>query len=501
MSTLGRRPKIGLVLGPVLFVLLILLPTPDGMSAAGLKVAAVAALMAVWWTTEAIPIPATALLPIALFPILGVMGSSDVTVSYANHLIYLYLGGFLIAATIEKWNLHKRIALVTIMIVGTSPKRIILGFMIATAFLSMWISNTATTMMMLPIGLAVVHQATTMLKHEKGFDASRLESGDFRFATSLMLGIAYAASIGGIATLIGTPPNAILAGVIEKTYGETISFAAWMQVGLPLSIVMLVVTWFYLTTWACPSEITSLPGGRELISSELKKLGSISKEEKRVLIVFILVAVAWIARGVVNIEGAELIHDSTIAMVGGLALFLIPSDFKKGRFLLDWKTAVRIPWDIIILFGGGFALASGFSQSGLTEWIAWRLSILEGTNVVILVAAAALLVTFLTEITSNTATAALTLPIMAAFAEAMDIHPYGVMVSVAIAASYAFMMPVATPPNAIVFSCRYVSIPKMARAGFWLNLIGWLLLLLTTLVWLPIAWNFNLTGFSGTPGQ
>jgi sodium-dependent dicarboxylate transporter 2/3/5 len=469
------------------------------MPAAGLKVAAVAALMAVWWITEAIPIPATALLPIALFPILGVMGSSEVTASYANHLIYLYLGGFLIAATIQKWDLHKRIALVTIMVVGTSPKRIILGFMIATAFLSMWISNTATTMMMLPIGLAVIHQATSMLKRENDFDVAALESGDFRFATSLMLGIAYAASIGGIATLIGTPPNAILAGVIEETYGEVISFASWMQVGLPLAIVMLVVTWVYLTTWACPSEI--LPGGRNLISSELRKLGSITKEEKRVLIVFVLVALAWIARGIVQIEGAELIHDSTIAMLGGLALFLIPSDFSRGTFLLDWKTAVRIPWDIIILFGGGFALAGGFSKSGLTEWIAWRLSILEGTNVVILVATAALLVIFLTEITSNTATAALTLPIMAAFAEAMGIHPYGVMVTVAIAASYAFMMPVATPPNAIVFSCRYVSIPKMARVGFLLNLIGWVLLLLVTLVWLPIAWDFNLTGFSGIPGR
>jgi sodium-dependent dicarboxylate transporter 2/3/5 len=469
------------------------------MPANAMKVAAVAALMAVWWITEAIPIPATALLPVALFPTLGIMGSSDVTASYANHLIYLYLGGFMIAVTIEKWNLHKRIALVTIRLVGTSPKRIVLGFMVATAFLSMWISNTATTMMMLPIGLAVVHQAAAMLSKQDSFDLSKLETGDFRFATCLMLGIAYAASIGGIATLIGTPPNAILAGVIEETYGESISFASWMKVGLPLSVVMLIVTWLYLTNIASRSEITSLPGGRELIRSELAKLGPLSKEEKRVLAVFVLVAVAWIARGAFTFEGAKLIHDSTIAILGALALFLIPADFKKGVFLLDWKTAVRIPWDIIILFGGGFALAAGFSKSGLTEWLAWRLSVLEGTNVVVLVGVAALLVIFLTEITSNTATASLTLPIMAAFAEAMQIHPYGVMVTVAIAASYAFMMPVATPPNAIVFSCRYVTIPKMAKAGFWLNLIGWILLLLAALLWLPTAWDLSLTGFSGSP--
>jgi sodium-dependent dicarboxylate transporter 2/3/5 len=470
-----------------------MIPCPQGMPAAAMKVAAVAVLMALWWITEAIPIPATALLPIALFPTLGVMSSTEVTRSYANHLIYLFMGGFMIAVTMEKWNLHKRIALTTVSLIGVSPNQIILGFMVATAFLSMWISNTATTMMMLPIGLAVIRQSVEML--ERNGSEIDTRPGHFRFGTALMLGIAYSASIGGVATLIGTPPNAILVGIVEETYGSTISFASWIGFGLPLSIVMLLGTWVYLTRIASRSEVARLPGGRELIRRELARLGTIQREEKYVLGVFLLVATAWILRGIIKVDALSLVHDSTIAIAGAILLFLIPSNLKKREFLLDWSTAVKIPWDVIILFGGGFALAAGFSRSGLTVWIAGRLTILEGADIAIVTGIVALLVIFLTEITSNTATASLSLPIMAAISEAMQVHPYGLMIATAIAASFAFMMPVATPPNAIVYGSRYVSIPQMAKIGFWINIIGAILLTLFVILVLPILWNIDLGSF------
>jgi sodium-dependent dicarboxylate transporter 2/3/5 len=297
-----------------------------------------------------------------------------------------------------------------------------------------------------------------------------------------------------VATLIGTPPNAIFVGVVEETYGTTISFAGWISFGFPLSLVMLLATWFYLTKIAARSEVDRLPGGRKLIKQELERLGKITKEEQRVLFIFLLVAAAWMLRGVIQIEGLEMVHDSTIAIAGAVLLFLIPSDLKKGEFLLDWSTAVRIPWDVILLFGGGFALAAGFSRSGLTEWIAQSLSSLKGMDVALVIGVVALLVIFLTEITSNTATASLSLPIMAAIAGAMQVHPYGLMVATTVAASFAFMMPVATPPNAIVYGSRYVSIPQMARIGFWINIIGCVLLTLFVLFLLPIVWDMDLVG-------
>lgn len=482
---------IGLVLGPVLMVVILLLNLPDSLPSSAQAVAAIGVLMATWWITEAIPIPITALLPIALFPMFGVMKSSEVTVSYANHLIFLYMGGFMIAVTIERWNLHKRIALLTIRFVGTSPSRIVLGFMVATAFLSMWISNTATTMMMLPIGLAVIKQAAEMLGKHPGqvIDTS---PGNFRFGTALMLGIAYSASIGGIATLIGTPPNAILAGIVEETLNTSISFADWMLIGFPISVVMLLVSWFYLTRIASPSEVKEIPGGKRLIQSELSNLGPLSAEEKRTGVVFLLVASAWILRGFIEIESLQLIQDSTIAILGAVALFLIPAGNQQGP-LLNWTTAVKIPWDIILLFGGGFALANGFSESGLTEWLASSMSLFQNTHYLLVIGVVSLMVIFLTEVTSNTATASLTLPIMAAMASSIGIHPFGLMVPVAIAASFAFMMPVATPPNAIVFSSRYVSIPQMARIGLWLNLIGCLILIIAIWILLPLGWNLSLT--------
>jgi len=441
-----------------------------------MQVAAVAILMATYWMSEAIPIPATALMPIVLFPLLDIMPTARVTFSYGNHLIFLFMGGFLIAVTIEKWQLHKRMALRTILLVGVSANQIILGFMLATAFLSAWISNTATAMMMVTIGMAVIKQAqkqTTKLNKNSAF------------ATALMLGIAYSASIGGIATLIGTPPNAILAGVIESSFGYSISFAQWMSFGVPLSLIMLLLCWFYLTHIAFQAEFNELPGGKQNIQQQLDKLGPMSSVEKKVLAVFILVAAGWLIRGLFDIQALESVKDSSIAIAGALLLFMIPADFTKGEYLLDWHTAKNIPWDIMILFGGGFALANGFASSGLTEWIANQLIALQGMDLIIIVFMIVLLVIFLTEITSNTATASLLLPVMGAFAIAIEVHPLSLMVAVALSASFAFMLPVATPPNAIVFSSRQVSMPQMARAGIWLNIIGSILITLFVIFYLP----------------
>ncbi len=466
----SRRQKIGLFLGPSLFVLMFLLPTPESMQPEGMMVAAVALLMAVFWITEAIPIPATALIPIALFPLLGVMSPAKVTASYANHLIYLFMGGFLIAMAIERWHLHKRIALHTVHLVGVTPNRVILGFMVATAFLSCWISNTATAMLMVTIGMAVLHQLADNSAQQQN------KMPQTSFGKALMLGIAYSASIGGVATLIGTPPNAIFAGVVEKQFGYTIGFAEWMIFAMPLSVVMLILAWLYLTRFAFRIDMKELPGGKAVIREQLAALGPMSKQEKRVLAVFVFVVAAWLFRGLLNIDALKEVKDSTVAIFGALLLFMIPADLKKGEFLLDWKTAVRIPWDIIILFGGGFALAAGFAATGLTSWLGEQLSLLQGADLVVLVLVVVIMVTFLTEVTSNTATASLLLPVMAGFAIAADVPALSLMGAAALAASFAFMLPVATPPNAIVFASRQVTIPQMAKAGVWLNIIGALII-------------------------
>jgi sodium-dependent dicarboxylate transporter 2/3/5 len=470
---MGKRRLIGLLLGPFLFLVFLLLPQPQGMSPAAQHVAAVTMLMAAWWISEAIPIAATALLPIVLFPLLGVMGTAEATSGYANHLIYLFLGGFLIAMAMQKWDLHRRIALHTIRLVGFSPPRMVLGFMLATAFLSMWISNTATAMMMLPIGIAVI--ATREAGGEQGEG----------FGPALMLGIAYAASIGGVATLIGTPPNAILAGVLERTTGQTIGFAQWLGFALPLSLLMLAIAWLYLTRIAYPGGGSAAAGTRALLRDELQQLGPTSREEKWILLIFVTVAAAWILRGLLDTAWLEGVGDATIAMAGATLLFLIPSNWRRGEFLLDWQSAVKLPWEIIILFGGGFTLAGGFAESGLTEWLVNQLGLLHGTPPWLLIAAVALLVIFLTEVTSNTATATIVLPVMGALAGAMGMAATELMIPAAIAASYAFMLPVATPPNAIVFSSGAVTIPQMARAGVWMNLIAALAITLFVLLSAP----------------
>jgi len=443
--------------------------------------------MAIWWITEAIPIPVTALLPLVLFPLLGINTAAATAANYAHHLIFLFLGGFWIAVTLERWNVHRRIALHTIRIVGTSPRRIVLGFMVATGFLSMWLSNTATTMMMLPIGMAVLSRiAPQALEREEGEPLTN------PFGTALMLGIAYAASIGGIATLIGTPPNAVLAGVVEKLYGYKITFATWIGFGLPLSVVMLILVWLYLTRLSFVRLPPMQGSGHGAIRDEIRRIGRLTYQEKAVLVVFVCVAAAWIGHGLVPILWLSKVQDSTIAIAGAVALFIIPARDGSGGQLLDWPTAVKIPWDIILLFGGGFALADGFARSGLAEWIATQLAGLSGVGWIAIVASVALLTIFLTEVTSNTATATMLLPIVASIATGAGIHPLGPMVSAALAASFAFMLPVATPPNAVVFASRCVSIPQMARAGLWLNLLGFAMITLFVTVLLPALWGLDL---------
>lgn len=487
------RQHIGYISGPVLFLVLVFIPLPDGFSQPAMYVAAVTVLMATWWITEAIPIPATSLLPIFLYPLLGVMDTSKVTLAYGNHLVYLFMGGFFIAMSVEKWNLHKRIALNTIKIVGVSPDRIILGMMLATAFLSMWISNLASTMMMVTIGMAVLHQCRDQMQETGSTVDTR--PGHFNFGICMMLAIAYAASIGGISTLVGTAPNALFAGIIDQTYGYEINMLDWMSFAFPLALIMLFITWFSLTRFVYPSGIQTIPGGREMILAELQSLGRISQQEIKISCVLILVAGLWIINGLLDIPLLNRVKDSSIAIFGALLLFIIPSDYAKREFLLDWETAVKIPWDILILFGGGFAIALGFSESGLTEMVANRLSTLEGSHIFIIIVTVTTLVIFLTEVTSNTATSSIVLPIMLVLAEAMRVHPFGLMMAAVIAASFAFMLPVATPPNAIVFGSRHVTIPQMVRAGFLLNLIGIALITVFVYFVLPVVWDFSLVPF------
>ncbi|MHB2152834.1 SLC13 family permease [Calditrichota bacterium GD2] len=483
------RQRIGLFSGPILFLLLLFIRPSGGMSPQALKVAAVALLMTIWWITEAIPIPATALLPLVLFPGLGVLKASDASAPYAHHLIFLFMGGFLIAIAMEKWNLHKRVALHTIRLVGFSSNRIILGFMIATAFLSMWISNTATTMMMVPIGMAVIKQSVDFIEKSDDY-AINTTPPHFKFGTALMLGIAYAASIGGVATIIGTPPNTILVGFIEQTYHMQIRFVQWMLFGVPLAVIMLLIAWLYLTRFASVPEIDRLPGGKELLEAELKKIGKMTKAEGYVLTVFGMVALLWISRGFIHC-GPSTIHDATIAMGGAILLFMIPVNWKKGIFVLDWQSAVRLPWDVILLFGGGLSLARGFSESGLAQWIGEQFVVLHGMNIFIIVFIVTFFSLMLTEITSNTATAAVLIPVLGSVAVAMHVHPFLLIIPAGVAASYAFMLPVATPPNAIVFGSRYLTIPQMARIGVVLNLIGAVLITLLVHFALPHIWNLK----------
>lgn len=474
---------IGLILGPLCFVLILVFVDLDGLNAQGHAVLASTAWIAIWWISEAIPIAVTSLLPIVLFPLTGALGLSETTASFGHKYIFLYIGGFMLAIAIERWGLHRRIALSIIKLIGTSMKLIVLGFMIATAFLSMWISNTATSVMMIPIGLAIISQ----LKDNPDTEADENEL----FGKMLMLAIAYSASIGGLSTLIGTPPNLVLAGILSELYDVEISFSKWMMFGLPVSIILLAICWWYLTSRSFKLKVKSFPGGRPEIERQLASLGPISSEERRVLLVFTLTAVAWISRSFLLQPLIPGIDDTIIAICAGVALFLIPASAKKRRMLITWDEAVKLPWGILLLFGGGLALAEGFQSSGLAVFIGEQMAGLKGIALLALLLILVAAVNFLTEITSNLATTAMMLPILAPLALSIGVHPYLLMVGTTVAASCAFMLPVATPPNAVVFGSGYLKIYDMVRVGIWMNLIS--ILLLTAIVYwiLPLLWGFD----------
>ena len=436
---------------------------------------------AIWWITEAIPISVTALLPIILFPLTGGLELSETTASYGHKYVFLYLGGFIIAIAMQKWNLHKRIALNIISFIGTNVIKIILGFMVATAFLSMWISNTATAVMMLPIAMAIVDQ----LKD----NPDTIENENKIFGKALMLGIAYSASIGGISTLIGTPPNLILAGVVEETFGYEITFSTWFKFGFPISLILLFLCWKYLTGIAFKFEQKSFPGGIKEIKKQLQKIGTISYEEKLVALIFTLTAIAWVTRDILKLI-IPVIDDTIIVMISALIIFLLPTNDKKRR-LINWEEASKLPWGILLLFGGGMALASGFKESGLALWIGTQMTLLDGINLFLLLFVLIASVNFLTEITSNLATTAMLLPILYPMAMTIDVHPFILMVSAAVAASCAFMLPVATPPNAVVFGSGYLRIPDMVRVGIWMNVLSIILLSVFVYYVLPYLWEFD----------
>ncbi len=487
----GTRQKAGLILGPLLFALTLLFMEGEGLSQSAVAVLASTIWIATWWITEAIPIPATSLLPLVLFPLTGGLDGGTTASSYGDNTIFLFMGGFIIALAMQKWNLHKRIALFIISLIGTNTEMIVLGFMLATGILSMWISNTATAMMMVPIGLAVIYQSSEQLEKKQGF---QVDHSSFNFGKVTMLGIAYSASIGGLGTLIGTPPNTIFRAVVEQNYGIQISFAGWMAFGVPLTIILMGLTWFYLVKVAYPMKVKKLPGGKSVIHKEQKALGAMATEEKIVLTIFSITALAWITRSFFLVNINANIDDTIIAMIAAVILFIIPAR-KKGEFIMDWDTAKGLPWGILLLFGGGLAIAAGFQESGLAEWIGTQLTVLEGISFIFILAVVATLVIFLTEITSNTATATMMFPIMASLAAAINVHPYSLMIAAGIAASCAFMLPVATPPNAVVFGSGYLRIPDMAKAGFALNILSIVLVTLAIYFYLPIVWDIDLTSF------
>lgn len=478
----STKQKIGLFLGPLLFLVIFFLLKLEGLGYEGRAVLASAAWVAIWWITEALPLAVTSLLPIVLFPLSGGFPLKETTANYGHKYIFLFIGGFALSIAMQKWNLHKRIALTIIRLVGTNVKSIILGFMVATAFLSMWISNTATTAMILPVGIAIFLQ----LKD----NPATVENENIIFGKALMLSIAFSASIGGMATLIGTPPNLILAGVIEESYNIELSFSQWFIFGFPISVVLLGIAWFYITNIAFSFKQTEFPGGKAEIKRQLSELGEISYEEKAVFFVFILTAVAWITRSFLLKNWIPAIDDTIIAVIGALLLFLIPdkNNFEK---LLNWKDAVKLPWGILLLFGGGMALAKGFEASGLALWIGSQLEVLQGFHLVIMLLILITAVNFLTEITSNMATTAMLLPVLVSLSAILDINPYYLMVGATVAASCAFMLPVATPPNAIVFGSGILSIEDMIKKGFFMNLISIIILTLFVYYVLPYLWDFQ----------
>lgn len=467
----GMRAKIGLLLGPALFVTLLLLPAPDGMNEPAWRTAATAALMVVWWITEAVPIPVTALLPLLAFPLLGILPIAPTAAPYTNPVIFLFLGGFIIAIALERCGLHRRIALAIIRAVGTRPTHLIGGFMAATALISMWVSNTATVLMMLPMAVSV---ADLVAREHSDHGTS-----DPHFATALLLGVAYSASIGGLGTLIGTPPNALMAGVMSESYGIQIGFLQWMLVGVPLVLVAIPAAWFLMTRVTFPVGKAPLEGGDRIIQREVDALGRISRMEVTVAAITGLTAAAWMTEPLLE-RYLPGISDAGIAIAGATLMFIVPVNWRRGEFVINWRQAEQLPWGALLLFGGGLSLANAFQATGLSAWLGALGSGLEALPLIAIAALITLAILFLTELTSNTATAATFLPIVAAMAVGLGSSPLLFAIPAALAASCAFMLPVATAPNAIVYASERVTIPQMVRAGAGLNLTLAIIIVLIT---------------------
>jgi len=455
--------KKGFWIGLGVFFIILFSPHPESLSSAGWTVAAIALLMAIWWATEAVPVPVTALLPLALFPLLGVNDIKTTALPYANPNIYLFMGGFILALGIESSGLHKRLALRMLITIGSSGAKLVGGFMLVSAVISMWVMNTSTTLMLLPIGLAV---CATVAQTIPNFSSQERK----HFEISLLLGIAYAASIGGMSTLVGTAPNIIFVGFMQETYGLEISFIDWMKLGVPLSAIMLFASWYAITKFVYPVTFIASMETKLQLKNMLYDLGPMGRDEKKVLIIFSLAATAWMLRTLLD-NFIPLLTDAGIAILAALSFFLIPSENNKTD-LLTWDQANKLPWGLLVLFGGGLSLASSIGSSGLGSWIGQGLTILGNVPPIILILTVATLIIFLTELTSNVATTSTFLPVVGAVAVALGIAPVALTIPVVLAASCAFMLPVATPPNAIVFGSGKISIPDMMKAGFALNMIG-----------------------------
>jgi len=478
---MGLERKFGLPLGPIAFLAIFLMPDLMPGKELANPVIAVAAWMVIWWITETVSISVTALLPLLLFPILKVMPMAEVGANYGSPIIFLFFGGFVLALALEKVNLHKRIALTIIKITGTTPNKVVLGFMIATASLSMWISNTASTVVMLPIALSVI---SLLIDDEDGFT-----KGDKNFALSVMLGIAFSANAGGIATVIGTPPNSVMIGLLENEYNIEISFLKWMTLGLPFALIMVTICYLVLVKWMFPNNQLQFQASSEVIRGELKKLGPTTGKEKMVLAIFGVTVFLWVFRTLINeiFPGLRL-SDTIISMMCAIALFSLPYNFRKGDFIITWKDTKRLAWGILILFGGGLALARGMSVSGIVDVIAGAIAGAE-LSVLITASLLILLMLFMTELMSNVALVAVLAPVVAGIAIGLDIPILYLLIPVTMASSCAFMLPMATPPNAIVFASGYIKVHQMARAGIILNLISVALLIVVFQFVVPVLFN------------
>lgn len=470
----------GLITGPLLFTIFMFFQPEGVLNENAWKVIGAALWMVVWWITEAAPIPVTALLPIILFPLTGVFTIDEATAPYANKIIFLFMGGFMLGLGMERHNLHKRIALTLIKKTGTNPNGIILGFMLTTAFISMWISNTATAVMMLPIALSI----TQLLDIDE--NASQ---GKRRFALGLMLGIAYSANIGGTATIIGTPPNVAWVGFMNDMLGFEVTFAKYLIIGLPICIIMLVVTYLMITKVMYPSKLKSLSESAQVIDDQLKALGKISKPEKYVAIIFVGTALTWILRGSINNWlDTNLLNDSIIAITGGTLMFITPVKLRENQFLMEWEYTRKLPWGILLLFGGGLTLAKAMEKSAIVEFVGESIAGSGDINLLLLTAGLTAFMLFMTEIMSNVALAVIFVPVVIGISQSLGVNAMYLTIPVTLAASYAFMMPISTPPNAIVFSSGMIRMKDMIRAGILLNIIAIILLVILSKTLVPLIY-------------